>query len=81
MPTYPEYRSLVPPLNANLHKGQGGKTTNPRCFSSRLVFFFLSGPFCTLLYLHSLPLSSLSNKLTFNPCLLGRVCILGGSSE
>ncbi|KAF9095441.1 hypothetical protein BGX23_000494 [Mortierella sp. AD031] len=25
MPTYPEYRSLVPPLSANLHKGQGGR--------------------------------------------------------
>ncbi|KAF9337793.1 hypothetical protein BGZ91_009244 [Linnemannia elongata] len=25
MPTYPEYRSLVPPLNASLHKGQGGR--------------------------------------------------------
>ncbi|KAG0372056.1 hypothetical protein BGX24_000800 [Mortierella sp. AD032] len=25
MPTYPEYRALVPPLSANLHKGQGGR--------------------------------------------------------
>lgn len=44
MPTYPEYRSLVPPLNANLHKGQGGKTTNPRCFLPG-SFFLLSRPF------------------------------------
>ncbi|KAI1319202.1 hypothetical protein EDD11_004596 [Mortierella claussenii] len=25
LPTYPQYRSLIPPLSANLHKGQGGR--------------------------------------------------------
>jgi ATP-dependent NAD(P)H-hydrate dehydratase len=46
MPTYPEYRSLVPPLSASLYKGQGGKITS--CAGTLLLS---QVPFITSLYL------------------------------
>lgn len=67
MPTYPEYRSLVPPLNASLHKGQGGKQPlRAVCFHARF-----SSSVMTLLYLSiltfSLSLSLFRTKLIPSP--------------